>query len=340
MTARPNRPARSHKTRYVVVAFIPALIVVLSVTGFVWAHKSVTVAMDGGAMRVNTQAESVAELLRDQGVDVSPGDVVSPSLASALEDGMTVVVRHSVPVSLLAEGKIVELNVVGETVADALVAAGLDPSEHTAVDPSAQTRLRAGMRILVPHVFVRVLEADEPLAFRTVTRQDPTRPKGSRATITRGAPGAVHRVYRVLVTDGAEGPRQLTSERVIQPAVDEVVAVGCAPSKLASGARRSRAAVSPPASGTRMNVTATGYAPGSDGVDWRTATGGRAGYGVVAVDPDVIPLGTRLFIPGYGYGVASDTGGAIDGQRIDLCFENRAEALIWGRRAVKIIILN
>jgi 3D (Asp-Asp-Asp) domain-containing protein len=57
------------------------------------------------------------------------------------------------------------------------------------------------------------------------------------------------------------------------------------------------------------------------------------------VDPKVIPLGTRLFIPGYGYGIAADTGGVIDGNRIDLCYETRAEAMLWGRRTVTITIL-
>jgi 3D (Asp-Asp-Asp) domain-containing protein len=58
------------------------------------------------------------------------------------------------------------------------------------------------------------------------------------------------------------------------------------------------------------------------------------GYGIVAVDPSVIPLGTHMTIPGYGDGVAADTGGAIAGARIDLWFPTRAEALAWGSRTV------
>ena len=62
-------------------------------------------------------------------------------------------------------------------------------------------------------------------------------------------------------------------------------------------------------------------------------------YGVVAVDPKVIPLGTKLYIEGYGYAVAEDTGGAIKGNRIDLCFTSRAQADNFGRRNVKVYIL-
>jgi 3D (Asp-Asp-Asp) domain-containing protein len=85
-------------------------------------------------------------------------------------------------------------------------------------------------------------------------------------------------------------------------------------------------------------MVATAYAPGA-GAGWRTATNRKAGYGIVAVDPRVIPLGTRLYIPGYGYAIAADTGGAIKGNRIDLCFNTCSEAIRWGRREVKVYIL-
>jgi peptidoglycan DL-endopeptidase CwlO len=88
------------------------------------------------------------------------------------------------------------------------------------------------------------------------------------------------------------------------------------------------------AGGSRLlTVVATGYAlPG------HTASGIPVGPGVVAVDPAVIPLGTPLAIPGYGQGIAADTGGAIRGARIDLWFSSQAEALAWGRRSVTISV--
>jgi len=85
--------------------------------------------------------------------------------------------------------------------------------------------------------------------------------------------------------------------------------------------------------GTTMTVTATAYT-----LQGTTATGAPVGYGVVAVDPSVIPLGTRMTIPGYGEGVAADTGGAIQGAVIDLWFPTGAEAASWGRRTVTITL--
>lgn len=89
----------------------------------------------------------------------------------------------------------------------------------------------------------------------------------------------------------------------------------------------------PVASGSTMLVSATGYAlPG------RTATGIPVGVGVAAVDPSVIPLGTRFEVPGYGQAVAADVGSAVRGAKIDLWFPTRAQALAWGRRTVTITI--
>ena len=86
------------------------------------------------------------------------------------------------------------------------------------------------------------------------------------------------------------------------------------------------------AAGARtITVVATGYS-----LSGRTATGAPVGWGVVAVDPGVIPLGTRLTIPGYGEGVAADTG--VSGASIDLWFPTLAAAHAWGRRTVTIAL--
>lgn len=82
-----------------------------------------------------------------------------------------------------------------------------------------------------------------------------------------------------------------------------------------------------------LTVVATGYALGGT-----TSSGMRVGWGAVAVDPSLIPLGSRLSVPGYGLGVAADTGGAIQGTRIDLWFPTVAQARAWGSRSVTITV--
>ncbi len=86
-------------------------------------------------------------------------------------------------------------------------------------------------------------------------------------------------------------------------------------------------------------MEATAYLPTDGSAEGLTAMGIPATYGIVAVDPDVIPLGTRVYIPGYGEALAADTGGAIYGYRIDLCMESYDEAMDFGRRNVTVFVL-
>ena len=88
-----------------------------------------------------------------------------------------------------------------------------------------------------------------------------------------------------------------------------------------------------------MSMEATAYLPTDGSGAGITATGIRATYGVVAVDPRIIPLGTKVYIPGYGVALAADTGGAIKGYKIDLCMESYAECMQFGRRNVTVYVL-
>jgi len=342
MRSRPTRSARSVKTQQFIAAIIPAVIVVLSITGFVWANKQVTIVVDGRASHVKSQAADVAGLLAQADIAVGSGDVVSPSADAALSSGMTVVVRHSVPVTLRLGDETVDLDVVGATVADALIAAGADPSSNPAVTPALSAPLVKDMVITAPTAFVRVTREEITLPAGTERRRDPSLARGTTRVVTEGTAGLALRVFRTIVTDGVEGAPILIAEETVSRPVTRVIAVGTASSArlIAAGNMRSMAGKPAPRGGRKMRVETTGYAPGSGGADHRTATGAAAVRGVIAVDPKVIPLGTHVYVPGYGYAVAADTGGAIDGKRIDLCFGSYAEAIAWGRRSVTIIILD
>lgn len=89
-----------------------------------------------------------------------------------------------------------------------------------------------------------------------------------------------------------------------------------------------------------ITMEATAYLPTDGGGDGITATGVQARHGIVAVDPSVIPLGTRVFIPGYGEAIAADTGGDIVGNRIDVVLEDYGSAIQFGRRTVDVYILS
>ena len=88
-----------------------------------------------------------------------------------------------------------------------------------------------------------------------------------------------------------------------------------------------------------LGMEATAYLPTDGSGAGITAMGIPATYGIVAVDPDIIPLGTRVYIPGYGEALAADTGGAIYGYKIDLCMEDYWQAMDFGRRTVTVFVL-
>jgi 3D (Asp-Asp-Asp) domain-containing protein len=134
---------------------------------------------------------------------------------------------------------------------------------------------------------------------------------------------AAQRRLNVSQIGSLESQAQAIEARARQIAVQETAAPSASaapPAPLAGGERT-------------LTVTATAYT-----LSGRTATGAPVGYGIVAVDPSVIPLGTRMTIPGYGDAVAADTGGAIQGATIDVWVPTAAAAAAWGRRTVTITL--
>jgi len=137
--------------------------------------------------------------------------------------------------------------------------------------------------------------------------------------------------------DSLEARARAAQQRTatLHPTRPAPVSKTAAPAATTAAATSAPAAVEAPAAGgsRQMTVDAVGYSlPGT------TASGLPVGHGIVAVDPSVIPLGTRLYVPGYGEAVAADTGGAVHGALIDLWFPTTAAAINWGRRTVVITI--
>jgi len=184
-------------------------------------------------------------------------------------------------------------------------------------------------------VTTQVVEQRERIPYTTASRVGGSLREGTSMTIRRGKDGERLVRFRVTMQGSREVSRQLLSSKVVRKPVPEVVCVG----------RRSRLASRGYFSGRKViTMVATGYdpSPASNGGNrsGRGATGLKVGHGVVAVDPKFIPLGTRLYIEGYGYAVAGDTGSAIKGNRIDLGHDTRQGANRFGRKAVQVHVLD
>jgi len=182
---------------------------------------------------------------------------------------------------------------------------------------------------------VKVITQSEPIPYPTLRKATTQLRSGTSRTIQNGVNGQRQTVYRVYYqTDGVELRREVVTTKVIKHSIPEIVEEGrqdALPSRGYFSGRRV------------ITMSATVYDPyhcGGSG-SGRTAAGLQGGYGVVAVDPKFVPLGTRLYIEGYGYAVAADTGGAIKGNRIDLGIDSRHDATaIKNMKAVRVHVLD
>lgn len=328
----PVGPARFLKTQHYIAVVVAAVLGLAFLAGFVWARKSITLVVDGTSTTVMTESADVASALAEAGVGVSSGDLVSPSPSASFEDGAIIVVRRVTRVTLVHGAETIPLAVVGRTVADALVMAGLDPTGGVSTDPAADTPLVEGMTITAKDVFLRVAEEQIPVPFETIVNGDPSLPLNRRVVVTKGVAGSAVRVWQAVVSGGVEGTRTLKAETVITEPVTEVVRLGTKrPFKQVvpvgkANSKNAAKSYAPPIVGKTILVEATAYTPYACGLDadwiaWRRKLyRAPAGWGVVAVDTKVIPMGTKLFVEDYGYAIAGDTGSAIKGNKIDVCF--------------------
>ena len=221
----PGGPARL-RIHHFIVASVVLLLISSSITGFVWAKKNATIIVDGKRSVLDTQSIDVAGVLHEARVAYDDDDLVTPAPSARLSDETVIVVRHAISVTVRTASETRTVNVVGRTVADALVAIGLDPTVGMKVAPGVEARLRPGMEIVATDVFVRVVQEEAPVGFNTVINSDVSLVTGARKVLQAGVQGRMLRVYQVAVTGGLEGTRTLKIEQVVQQPVDEIVVVG------------------------------------------------------------------------------------------------------------------
>ncbi len=304
--------------------------------------KTITLVRNGQAEPIRTRAVTVKDLLSEQNIERSPEDALDIDPSSRLADGETISYRAAVPVTLVIDGITQTLRTSAESVGDVLAQAKVAFDCHDRLTPAAPASVLGGDTIRLDHVsswFERVSKPVPPPTEHTISLSLGI---GKTKIVRQGVPG--EREISYLVTRQADRsltPRHtISATRTVRQPQPRVVATGIGDySAVAAFAKRgydgtlqlTRAAIS---------MVATAYTAGCSGCSGVTASGQRAGHGIVAVDPRVIPLGSHLYIPGYGHAVAGDTGGAIHGNRVDLGFNSPADAMQFGRRSVIVYVLH
>jgi 3D (Asp-Asp-Asp) domain-containing protein len=233
------------------------------------------------------------------------------------------------------DGRSVALPSTGDTVRAALADAKVAVDKDDEVTPSLDSPVPNDGTIRVTRVTYQEGSEEQKIPYKI---QIQPASKGNRPyhpTVTRDGKNGIRKItWRAKLVDGREVERKTVADEVVREPVNAVVTAR-QPTQLGSrgayvGART-------------ITVIATAYdpGPGSCGkyANGQTCNGKRAGYGIIAVDPKVIPLGSKLYVEGYGYGIAADVGGAIKGNHVDLGFNSRSASFGWGKRLVKLQIL-
>ena len=196
---------------------------------------------------------------------------------------------------------------------------------HDRITPPVDAALTDGILVTVERVTFEVVDEKVAVPPPVVTRWD-RRMTAKPVVISQGKAGVGTQKRCIWRKDGVISVQWTQGLKVLVKPTPTVVRRGSVPSR----------------GGRVMRMVATAYDPGPAScgrhANGRTAIGMKATKGVIAVDPRIIPLGSRVFVEGYGPAVAGDVGGAIKGNRIDVCFSTRREALQWGRRTVKVTV--
>ncbi len=301
----------------------------LGTTGVAGArgYKSVTV-VDHGQRRVmqGLATGTVGEFLQAQGINLTPEDRVSPGRDAPVTDGMVVEIVHPKTVTFLDGAQRVTVETLAATVGDFLQEQHVELGPADTVNLKLETPIQDGTTIHVQRVEQRVSVKQQTISFQTIRQRSDSLYDGEQRVLTRGVEGWVEEKTVDTYVDGHK-VGQSVQRRVVRQPVNEVILVGTKPRPFTLSARGVGSLVVR----RSLTVVATAYAAGG-----QTSTGRAAAPGVVAVDPRVIPLGTRLYIPGIGVVTAADTGGSVRGNRIDICVASEAAAARWGVRTITV----
>lgn len=296
--------------------------------------KAVLLQTATGLHKISTVRSTVGEMLTDLGIAPAPQDRVTPAASTRLANGMSVEYKRAFPVRLIVDGGLRTMMTVAATVDEFLAErpAGVVLRLRDRVYPSPYDALWPGATVRIVRIETKITSEPEHVPYAQIATPDTTLPRGLTRVIQAGRPGTRLRQIATTTADGAVIERRVFALIVLNPPQDHIVQIGT---------RRAFASRGPYAGKEVLMMEATAYAPwDGPGTNDITSIGMKAGYGVVAIDPTIIPYRSELFIEGYGRAIAGDTGGAIVGHRIDLGYNTIREALNFGRRVVRVYILS
>lgn len=308
------------------------------------------VITDGKQVTVHTTyTEDPDEVLSEAGIQLDENDFYT---TQATQGGSEIILRRARGITIYYCGETVLVDTHGERLVDILQQLNMRYGDGYQVSVPLATQTYDGMQVTIDRVVRKQETYTVEVPFEVVYVNDDTMEEGQEEVISAGTSGLVMRTANVTYKNGMETERIVVEETSIRETVAKVIAVGTG---LAVGTDRTMPLIGDGVivlpTGEVLTYTrteqflATMYTHMDDGCDYTTATGTTVRHGVVAVDPTIIPYGTRMFIVTndgycvYGLSTAEDCGSAIKGNRLDLYVDNLYDAFQFGRRDCTVYFL-
>ncbi|MBQ2613993.1 MAG: G5 domain-containing protein [Clostridia bacterium] len=334
-------------TKRNVGALLTASLIVTTCCNFTYATQNVVTIADADRtpVQIKTADTNVGKILSKQGIVLHEGDELNYDLADNIQTDAVIKIYRAVDVTVTAMGETQVYRTARTTVQGVLEEMGITADEDDQVTPSLDTEVSEGMKIVAVLYDQHEVTVQEELAYTTTEIENFDLAPGERNVIQAGQKGIIEYVYEIQYKDGVELSRTLVRENKLSDPVEEIVEycpdsvweLGVVPANRPTNYKRVET----------FQATAYDASPMDNGI-WagKTSTGMPLVYGVIAVDPRVIPYGTKMYIESvdgkykYGYAIAGDCGGAIKGKKVDLFFPSRSTCYQFGRRAVNIYFLD
>ncbi len=337
-----------NKTWKLQVFVFLAIAITVSLGFFIYQDSQIEIALavDGEIINIVSDATSLEELLEKEDINLEKGTFVSLPLDTELENNMTVIIKKPKHYTLESGNVALDIKSIYTNLDDILAENGIVLGEKDFTYPSSGEELAQGTKIRIYRV-TQVLESyDQAIPFDSIVNKNHNMDIGTSKTVQEGQEGLKSIQVKKELIDGQVFSTEIIGETIVAEAVSNIVEKGTKDIVVTSrGDTNYRSAVVMSSTAYDLSFESTGKNPGDPGYGI-TRSGTKARPGTVAVDPKVIPLGTKLYIQSldgsvdYGFAIAEDTGGAIKGNKIDLFYEDTSIASRYGRKKVKVYILS
>lgn len=328
---------RKNRNNSILTILSLATIIIVSIV--LIFRKPITLIVNGEERKVTTYMGTVQGALHKNNIVLAPKDKVEPELDSKISKNQTITIKSAVDVTVNVDGKELTVTSAENNVLDLLNAEGITVDNDDKIIPSKDSEVVKDLNIEIVRVDIKEIKDIEPIHYETVIKKDKSFSNTYTKTIKEGKSGEKEITSLVTYENGQEVSRYKVSEVVLKEPISKEIIQGTL--KTLSTNRGSNEL---DYKRKIDNVKATAYSPINGAKTAYTASGMKAsrnsnGYSTIAVDPSVIPLGSKVYVEGYGYAVAADTGKSIKGNFIDVFFNTYNEACNWGLKYLDIYIL-